>query len=149
MAHPAPASFLPHAFATALLAAAAHGAFAADLTVAIENIRDDSGQVRVGVFDSAAAFPKHAVEGKSVPASERDSSGIVRIRFAGLPAGTYAVSAIHDRDGNGKLTTNLVGMPTEPYGFSRQGRAMFGPPAFEEAAFSLPAEGAAVSIGTK
>ena len=149
MAHPTSVSPLSRAIGAALLMAFAQGAPAANLAVTIENIRDSRGQVLVGVFDSAAAFPKQVYQGQSVPASQRDADGIVRISFTGLPAGTYAVSAVHDRDENGKLTTNLLGIPTEPYGFTGRGSGLFGPPAFDDVSFSLPAGGAAVTIATK
>jgi uncharacterized protein (DUF2141 family) len=40
----------------------------------------------------------------------------------------------------------MVGLPTEPYGFSRDAHGNFGPPSFQEAAFALPAEGSQVTI---
>lgn len=51
-----------------------------------------------------------------------------------VPAGTYAVSLIHDENGNGKLDTAL-GMPREGFGFSRNPAISFGPPKFKSAAF--------------
>lgn len=149
MASPTPASLLSCALAATLLTAFAQGALAADLAVTVANIQDGSGQVLVGVFDSAAAFPKHVYQGKSVPASQRDADGSVRVNFTGLPSGTYVVAATHDKDINGKLTTNLLGMPTEPYGFTGRGSGSFGPPAFEDVSFSLPPEGAAVTIAIR
>jgi uncharacterized protein (DUF2141 family) len=140
---------LSGAVVATILTAFAQGALAADLAVTIGNIQDGSGQVLVGLFDSEAAFPKQAYQGRSVPAIQRDADGSVRLSFVGLPAGTYAVSAIHDKDMNGKLTTNLLGMPTEPYGFSGQGSGRFGPPAFPDASFRLPDGGAAVTIQIK
>lgn len=145
-----PVSPLCRAFAaTLLLPAFAHGVLAADLAVTVENIQDDSGQVLVGVFDSAAAFPKQVRVGQRVPASQRDAKGSVSVSFTGLPAGVYAVSAVHDKDGSGKLTSNMMGMPTEPYGFTGQGSGSFGPPSFQDVSFNIPAEGASVTIAIK
>jgi uncharacterized protein (DUF2141 family) len=60
-----------------------------------------------------------------------------------LPAspGRYAVSAYHDANQNGKLDRNLVGLPTEGYGFSRDARIRFGPPSFDDAAFDISSDG--------
>jgi uncharacterized protein (DUF2141 family) len=149
MAHPTLLPPLSGAVVATMLMAFAQGAPAADLAVTIGNIQDGSGQVLVGLFDSEAAFPKQVYQGRSVPAIQRDAEGSVRLSFVGLPAGTYAVSAIHDKDMNGKLTTNLLGMPTEPYGFSGQGSGRFGPPAFTDASFRLPDGGATVTIQIK
>ena len=54
-----------------------------------------------------------------------------------LPAGDYAVSLFHDRNRDGKLNTNFLGIPKEPFGFSNNPRVMFGPPSFDESHFSL------------
>ena len=149
MAHLAPVSRLSRTAVAMMLMAFAQGALAADLAVTIGNIQDGSGQVLVGLFNSEAAFPKQGYQGRSVPALQRDADSSIRVSFAGLPAGTYAVSAVHDKDMNGKLTTNLLGMPTEPYGFSGRGSGTFGPPAFQDVSFRLPDGGAAVTIQIK
>jgi uncharacterized protein (DUF2141 family) len=149
MAHPKPVPQLSRAVVATVLMIFAQGVFAADLVVTVANIQDGSGQVLVGLFDSDAAFPKQALQGRSVPAIQRDADGSLKISFAGLPAGTYAVSAIHDKDMNGKLTTNLLGIPTEPYGFSGQGSGRFGPPAYPDVSFRVPEGGTAVTIQIK
>lgn len=110
---------------------------AADLIVWVGNIQQDAGQVMVGIFDTAEAFPKTVSKGAFVPAKERDASGRVRVVVSGLLPGQYAASVFHDIDGNGKLNSNLMGLPTEPYGFSNDARGTFGPPSFKEAAFSM------------
>ncbi|MFN7732258.1 MAG: DUF2141 domain-containing protein [Pirellula sp.] len=48
-----------------------------------------------------------------------------------------AVSAYHDLNSNGKLDKNSFGIPTEPYGFSRDPKRGFGPPSFEQAAVEI------------
>ena len=56
--------------------------------------------------------------------------------FKGVPKGVYGISAFHDQNNNGKLDTNLLGLPTEDYCASRDARNTFGPPSFEDAKFS-------------
>jgi uncharacterized protein (DUF2141 family) len=129
--------------------AAAGTAAAADLRITVENIRGDEGKVLVGLFDKAESFPKEVARGQAVAAAQRDAQGKLVFVFPGIAAGTYAVSAIHDRDDNGKLTTNVMGVPAEPYGFSDKGSTVFGPPTFADVAISLPAEGAAIAISVK
>lgn len=48
--------------------------------------------------------------------------------FPDLPAGTYALAVFHDENGNGKLDTNLLGMPAEGVGTSNNRRPFIGPP---------------------
>ena len=50
-----------------------------------------------------------------------------------VPPGRYGVTVMHDKNANGKLDSNIVGIPTEPYGASRDARGRMGPPAFEDA----------------
>jgi len=54
-----------------------------------------------------------------------------------LKAGKYAVRYFHDENINGNLDTNLVGIPTEGYGFSNNVTGTFGPPAFEKWLFEI------------
>lgn len=123
------------------LASAPFNAHAAELTVLIDNVADDTGQVLVGLFDKAESFPKALLRGERVSASARDASGRVKVVFSGLAPGRYALSAFHDRDANGQLNSNMMGLPTEPYGFSRDARGNFGPPAFSDAALDVPEAG--------
>ena len=65
--------------------------------------------------------------------------------FEDVPAGPFAVSVYHDEDGDGKMDTNLVGIPSEDYGFSADASGVFGAPSFEEASLELAA-GASMQI---
>jgi hypothetical protein len=41
----------------------------------------------------------------------------------------------HGENSNGKLDTNLLGIPTEGYGFSNNATALIGTPSFSDASF--------------
>lgn len=110
---------------------------AADLTVVVSGITKAEGQVMVALFNDAAGFPRgKVVNGQMTPAKP----GQVEVTFKDLVPGTYAVSAYQDLNSNQRLDANMVGMPTEPYGFSRDAKGQFGPPKFTDAAISLGAE---------
>ena len=111
-------------------------ASAADLVVRIEGVRSADGDVRVAVHRRADGvdFPDSAGIVKAVMRPAGKAGDLV---FAGLPPGDYAVAAFHDEDRDGDLNTNLLGMPTEGYGFSNEARGMFGPPGFDAAAFTI------------
>ena len=66
--------------------------------------------------------------------------------FRDVAPGRYAVKLFHDRNGDGELATNLFGIPSEPFGFSNNAPAQFGPPAFADAAFDVGEVGAAQSV---
>lgn len=124
-------------------------AYAADLTVVVQNIQQDTGNIMLGLFSTPESFPKVATQGMFVPAAKRDATGRVTLVLRDLAPGQYAVSAFHDIDSNGKLNSNLMGMPTEPYGFSNDAQGQFGPPAFEAAAITLPAQGLTIQLQVK
>ena len=126
----------------ALVAAAS----AADLSVKISNIQDSTGMVMVALFAPGTDFPKTVSQGQQVAAAARSADGDLRVVFVDLPPGQYAVSAYHDRNGNGKLDTNLMGIPSEPYGFSNDAKGSFGPPNFRDAAIDVGAQAASAQL---
>lgn len=138
-------SFNLRLLAGTLVAAGFQAASAADLKVVVHDVKSADGKVMVAVFKDPANFPGKLLAGTFVEAHPGD----VAVVFTGLESGTYAVSAYQDIDGNGKLNRNLVGLPTEPYGFSRGARGFGGPPSFDDAKFELGAGGAAIDVKLK
>lgn len=63
--------------------------------------------------------------------------GEVTMTIADVPDGEWAVNAFLDENKNGRLDTNFLGIPTEPWGFSRNAKAMFGPPTFEDSKLNI------------
>jgi uncharacterized protein (DUF2141 family) len=123
---------------------------AANLIVIVSNIQLDNGEVMAGLFfDNPIDFPKSITKGMSVPAKERDSQGRLRITFSDLIPGSYAATVYHDINSDGKLTTNLMKIPSEPYGFSNNARGLFGPPSFKDASITLGEEDLTIEIQIK
>ena len=106
---------------------------AMDLIVVVDNIKSDQGNIRLALFNNAKDFPK-VFNHKDIIAAR---IGSVSFTIKDLSPGAYAVSAIHDLNGNESLDKNFVGMPVEPYGFSLNARGIFGPPDFVDAAIQL------------
>ena len=119
--------------------------YAGDLTVVVENIKSDQGNVRAALFNSARDFPKTLSSGQFIAAK----TGSVSFTFKDLPAGQYAVSTFHDLNSNDKLDTNFVGKPVEPYGFSRDARGTFGPPPFDDAVIQVGESAKTITISVK
>lgn len=105
------------------------------LTVAFQGVTQARGVVLCALFDSKAAYDanKGPIRTLELPASQGNFSATL----AGLPPGRYAVKSFHDRDGDGKMKFNPLGMPLEPYGFSNNARAPFGPPSWKAASFDV------------
>lgn len=125
----------------ALLSGASY-AHAADLSIQVDGVRAAQGTVQVALYDGADRFLKHPLQRASAPARE----GQTTLAFKGLAGGNYAIAVFHDANDNGKLDQNMMGIPVEAIGFSNDAQGNMGPPAFEAARFTLPAEGAAIRV---
>ena len=116
----------------ALLAASAR---AADLRVVVHGVAHPQGQVIIALFDRPTSFPNTPAQGLALDAKVPTVTGV----FTGLQPGEFAVAVYHDENGNGALDKGLFGVPTEPYGFSRDAAGMMGPPSFADAKFRVNA----------
>jgi uncharacterized protein (DUF2141 family) len=118
-------------------------AFAAELTVHLHGIRAQTGLVKVAVVDSQDAWDGKAtpVQGDGAPPEGEDAT----FAFKDLKPGLYAVMITHDENGNGKLDTNIVGMPLEGYGFSNNPRVMR-KPTWDEARFEIGKDDVAIDV---
>jgi uncharacterized protein (DUF2141 family) len=126
------------ALCAALSCLLAMPAVAATVEVHVTGVAAGKGKVNVAVCDQAR-FLKQCVYSGSAPAREGDNTIAVR----GVPAGSWAVLAYQDENENDELDRNLIGIPRENYGFSRDARGKFGPPSFEDAAIAVREDGAA------
>ena len=126
--------------AATMLALPATVAQAGELTITVENIVGDDGQMRVALYREGAKFLE---SGQAEAATFRVASpGTMSFIFPDLAAGRYGVAVFHDANANGELDSNLLGIPTEGVAFSNAARANFGPPSFADVAVTVPAEGA-------
>jgi uncharacterized protein (DUF2141 family) len=136
--------------AIALNIPAITAAYAADapanLEVAFKGIEVQKGAVMFGVYDSEEAYNKGtSINGARVVADKADIAAMIE----GLPAGRYAIKAFHDIDGDGKMSSNPFGMPTEPFAFSNDAKGAMGPASWADAAFDVKAGGTKISITIK
>ena len=99
------------------------------LVIEIPELRNSKGNIMLQLFDST----------EKVLTQERIAIMDNKCSFSipGLKAGKYAVRYYHDENMNGKMETNLVGKPTEGYGFSNNVTGKFGPPPFEKWLFEV------------
>jgi uncharacterized protein (DUF2141 family) len=68
----------------------------------------------------------------------QDSS--LSFEIKGLASGTYALVVFEDLNKNGILDQNKLGIPQEPFGFSKAKLGLFGPPSFRKSSFNFPEE---------
>ena len=133
--------------AALLTSAAATSSDNPALELSVSGLRNTKGLVVVCLTANPKAFPD----------CRKDASAHTRlvaaayaknIHFAGVEPGTYAVSLIHDENGNGKLDVAVM-IPNEGFGFSRNPVVTFGPPKFRNASFLVGNGDTAQSVKVK
>lgn len=106
------------------------------LTVVLDGLRSDRGAAIVSLFTGPEGFPEE-VAASLATVSAAISNGRAVATFAAVPYGEYAVSVLHDEDGDGRMASGLFGAPREGFGFSGSPDYRFGPPAFADVSFLL------------
>lgn len=105
----------------------------------VTDLRSSRGVVRACLTSDPGDFPKcrrsDTAYSMVVPAGDT-----VRLSFAGVKPGRYAIALLHDENNNNKADRALMMMPTEGFGFSRDARVSMGPPKFDAAAFDIAAD---------
>lgn len=116
--------------------------FAGDLIIEINGVRSSEGRVYAGVHQRLpdVKFPDQAGSRYAFNVIAREGS--IKVVFADLPPGEYALTAFHDENSSGEIDRNALGIPTEGYAFGNDAVGFMGPPKFEDTAVTL-AEGEA------
>ena len=114
----------------------------ATLEVRVEGIQSDKGgELGIALFENKKGYPthsEHAYEPAWIPLTAEMAT--VEHRFEGLPAGDYAVSVLHDENGDRKMARTALGFPKEGVGFSNGQKVKLSAPDYEDCKFDL-AEG--------
>jgi len=107
------------------------------ITLKVNNLGGESGQLALAIFNDPDAFPDRAasaIHTQFVPLNSGMNQVEVNIN---LKPGTYAIAAYLDKNKNRQLDTNMVGAPKERFGFSKNPKISFSAPNFNECAFNL------------
>ena len=106
------------------------------LEIKMEGLIPEKGTIRIGLYNSAAAFADEAYPNHAQVVSVGKNATQI-IKFEGLPEGKYLVAAYQDVNGNKKIDKNILGIPTEAYAFSNNVFPKWKSPTFDEAAIKL------------
>lgn len=108
------------------------------ITVTVTNVKNDKGDVYFMLHREADdTFPDGIGEAfKQV--KQKAQAGQMTVTFENIPLGEYTVSIAQDRDANGEINKNFIGMPKEPIGASFM--ESFGKPSWRRSKFSLTAD---------
>ncbi|MCF4965955.1 DUF2141 domain-containing protein [Nostoc sp. CMAA1605] len=122
--------------------------FNGTLTVEIDGLKNQKGQICASVFTASKGFPsdpKRVVQSQCTTIGETP----VKVSFDNLQAGSYAVAVIHDQNSDRTLNRNNLGIPLEGFGFSRNPEVRTKAPEFSEAAFILAGPNTNIQIQLK
>ena len=104
-----------------------------NLTLLFQGIERTGGTVRLAMYNSKADF---MVEEKAMLYNFNvDRKGTLEVVIENLPIGSHAFAVFLDENNNMVLDKNLMGVPTEPYGFSKTPPSKWRLPTWEEAVF--------------
>ena len=98
------------------------------LKVNIDGITEFKGSLIISLFNSEETYLNKPLERKII---DLEGSNLNEFIFRNLIKGEYAITAIHDKNKNGKLDMGMMG-PTEGLGYSNNARGMFGPADYED-----------------
>ncbi|GEM_PF-349126 len=111
------------------------------LKVHVEGIRNHPGEIGVAIYNNNTGYPLHLEHAYEVEwrklEKNQETADVV---FDSIPSGKYAVSILHDENGNRIVDRNSQAFPQEGVGFSNDHRITFRSPHFNESKFSFFAD---------
>jgi uncharacterized protein (DUF2141 family) len=114
-----------------------------DITVTINNVKNDNGFVLLGLHNQQTFMDKGLDALDKKQATIKD--GKITVTFNNVLPGNYAVMAVHDENSNNKMDFELNGMPKEAYGMSNNVMS-YGPPLFNDGKFLVTDKNIALEI---
>lgn len=109
------------------------------IRIHIENIKNNRGNILIALFKDGVGYPDNHNE--AVDWVILDAEVPTVFWETELSAeGYYAVTCFHDESASGKLKKNLLGIPTNPMGFSNNIKPVIGAPSFLNTRFMVEGE---------
>lgn len=113
------------------------------LKVKITNIQTKGKTLYVGIYRANDKFPEFSTFWKNLKINT--TANEMTFEFE-VPYGEYAVAVSHDLNGNGNLDKNMLGYPSEPFGFSNNYSPTFSSPDFSDCKFSFSQQNQSITI---
>lgn len=108
-----------------------------DLSVEVTGLVPDKGNVILGLYNNKIGFLDSGSEIANVKVKAKGDSIVYTFKY--LPDGEYAVAIYQDVNSNGKCDRNMIGYPTEGFGFSKNYKPKFSAPKFDEVKIAVTA----------
>jgi uncharacterized protein (DUF2141 family) len=111
------------------------GAGSATVVIHIQDVSPKGGTLRLGLYDEAR-YP----DDNAAPVASADvhaDMGETVITLNNVPPGIYAIETFQDVNSNHKMDTSWLGLPQEPFGFSRDAQPHLSKPSFGRVKFEV------------
>jgi len=105
------------------------------LEITFTDIRNDKGQIAIGINDSEEGWPRTPLIERQWPKSTL-KDGKLTVVVDKLKFGDYAVSVLDDENMNQEMDSRL-GIPREGYGFSNNPKVKMSAPKYENCKFRI------------
>ncbi|MCC5923303.1 MAG: DUF2141 domain-containing protein [Crocinitomicaceae bacterium] len=119
-----------------LLIAVCNVSFGQTITMNVDNLRNNKGQIIVAVFEDDASFQAEKPKYDKVFDKKSMKNAKLKIRFS-LPPGTYAITLVDDENKNNEMDYNFFGIPKEGFGFSNYYHEGMSKPKFQQFKFHV------------
>ncbi len=129
-------------FSLSLLSQSVQEIETATFTITVENVKSETGNIQIDIFNTEEGFLKKSYVSKTVSAQK----GSITISFEDMPDGEYTAFVLHDKNENGQLDMSKMGIPNEPYGMSENGKNRFGPPNYKKSIFKVDSTKRSIKI---
>ncbi|MEA5617316.1 DUF2141 domain-containing protein [Cronbergia sp. UHCC 0137] len=109
-----------------------------NLTVIVDGIRNQTGEVCMRIYSSEKGFPSSSSSEVQSGCTKITGNSIKKV-FSNLKPGKYAVAVVDDQNGDRQLNKDFFGIPTEGFGISRNPIVSMqtGSPKFRNASFLM------------
>ena len=107
----------------------------ATVVIHVQDVSPKGGTLRLGLYDEAR-YP----DDDATPVASADvhaDMGETVITLNNVPPGTYAIEAFQDVNSNHRMDTSWLGLPQEPFGFSRDAQPHLSKPSFGRVKFEV------------
>lgn len=102
------------------------------LTVEVDGLRNQQGQVCLSLFASGRGFPSSGADAVQNRCGAITAMPLL-VTFKNLQPGSYSVVVLHDANSDNEVNRNFLGIPLEGFGFSGNPVIRTGPPRFNDA----------------
>jgi uncharacterized protein (DUF2141 family) len=131
--------------ALCLFVSQSHHAFcqAGDIRIKLNHIKTDKGgNLVICVFRGENGFPEDGSKALRILKTSLRNEVII----TEIPKGEYAVSLLHDIDGNGKMTYSFLGIPKDGFSSSPEGGPSLKKPDYKSARFFHDGKGSMLEM---